>query len=171
LILGRVGMWILLLLDFHGLPRHDQDVDGIALSHVHLVVRHVSGCCVGHRGSRTVDIGISLVVALPSACTRARLHGLCLRFLHKKSYDIGVKLRARALMTLPDSTSQKFLLLGSVARHDQSNDVGRVVIVYLDFSKTRTRECGEDDFVKWYARPAKTECLMGHKVCLFVTDL
>ncbi|KAF8075280.1 vacuolar protein sorting/targeting protein 10 [Lyophyllum atratum] len=80
-----------------------------------------------------------------------------------KSYEIGVKLRARALMTLPDSTSQKFVLLGQVARRDQSKEVGRVVIVYLDFSKTRSRKCGESDFEKWYARPAKTECLMGHK--------
>ncbi|KAG5643932.1 vacuolar protein sorting/targeting protein PEP1 [Asterophora parasitica] len=80
-----------------------------------------------------------------------------------KSYDIGVKLRARALMTLPDSTSQKFVLLGQVARRDQSKDIGRVVIVFLDFAKTRSRKCGDNDFERWYARPAKTECLMGHK--------
>ncbi|KAG5634687.1 vacuolar protein sorting/targeting protein PEP1 [Sphagnurus paluster] len=80
-----------------------------------------------------------------------------------KSYDIGVKLRARALMTLPDSTSQKFILLGQVARRDQSKEIGRVVVVFLDFAKTRSRKCTENDFEKWYARPAKTECLMGHK--------
>jgi hypothetical protein len=68
-------------------------------------------------------------------------------------------------MTLPDSTSQKFVLLGQVGRHDQTKDIGSVVTVFLDFSKTRTRKCGENDFEKWYARPAKTECLMGHKVC------
>lgn len=75
-----------------------------------------------------------------------------------------MKLRARALMTLPDSTSQKFVLLGQVGRREQTNDIGRVVTVFLDFSKTRTRKCEENDFEKWYARPAKTECLMGHKV-------
>ncbi|KAF5379399.1 hypothetical protein D9615_006570 [Tricholomella constricta] len=80
-----------------------------------------------------------------------------------KSYDIGVKLRARALMTLPDSTSQKFILLGQVARRDQSKEIGRVVIVFLDFAETRSRKCGEGDFERWFARPAKTECLMGHK--------
>lgn len=80
-----------------------------------------------------------------------------------RSYEIGVKLRARALMTLPDSTSQKFVLLGQVARADQTKDIGRVVTVFLDFSKTRTRKCQENDFEKWYARPAKTECFMGHK--------
>ncbi|KAF9457576.1 Oligoxyloglucan reducing end-specific cellobiohydrolase [Collybia nuda] len=78
-------------------------------------------------------------------------------------YELDVKLRARALITLPDSTSQKFILLGQVAKRHQSKDIGRVVIVYLDFSSTRPRKCGEDDFEKWYARPAKTECLMGHK--------
>jgi hypothetical protein len=67
-------------------------------------------------------------------------------------------------MTLPDSTSQKFVLLGQVGRRDQTKEIGRVVTVFLDFSKTRTRKCGESDFEKWYARPANTECLMGHKV-------
>ena len=85
-----------------------------------------------------------------------------------QSYNIGVKLRARALMTLPDSTSQKFVLLGQVSRQDQIGDIGRVVIVSLDFSKTRTKKCGESDFEKWYARPANTECLMGHKVSIYL---
>jgi hypothetical protein len=67
-------------------------------------------------------------------------------------------------MTLPDSTSQKFLLLGQVARKDQTKDIGRVVIIQLDFSGTRKRKCEEGDFEKWYARTSKTECLMGHKV-------
>ncbi|KAF8887404.1 Oligoxyloglucan reducing end-specific cellobiohydrolase [Infundibulicybe gibba] len=80
-----------------------------------------------------------------------------------QSYKMDVKLRARALTTLPDSTSQKFILLGQVARKDQSNTIGRVVVVHLDFSKTRQRKCEESDFEKWYVRPAKTECLMGHK--------
>jgi len=67
-------------------------------------------------------------------------------------------------MTLPDSTSQRFLLLAQVARKDQTKDIGRVVIIQLDFSGTRIRKCGEGDFEKWYARTSKTECLMGHKV-------
>jgi len=80
-----------------------------------------------------------------------------------QSYNIGVKLRARALMTLPDSTSQKFVLLGQVGRQDQTAGIKRVVTIFLDFSKTRTKKCAESDFEKWYARPANTECLMGHK--------
>ncbi|KAJ7355652.1 vacuolar protein sorting/targeting protein 10 [Mycena albidolilacea] len=80
-----------------------------------------------------------------------------------KSYKLGVKLRARALITLPDSTSQKFILLGQVARKDQSDKIGRFVTVFLDFANTRKRKCEEGDFEKWYARSAKSECLMGHK--------
>ncbi|EDR05426.1 VPS10-like protein [Laccaria bicolor S238N-H82] len=80
-----------------------------------------------------------------------------------QKYDIGIKFRARALMTLPDSTSQRFLLLGQVARKDQTKDTGRVVIIQLDFSGTRKRKCVEGDFEKWYVRTSKTECLMGHK--------
>lgn len=39
-----------------------------------------------------------------------------------------------------------------------------MVIVYLDFAKTRKSKCTEKDFEKWYARPpGKRECLMGHK--------
>ncbi|KAG6840198.1 vacuolar protein sorting/targeting protein PEP1 [Blastosporella zonata] len=72
------------------------------------------------------------------------------------SYDIGVKVLPRGLMTLPDSTSQKFLLLGQVARRDQTKDIKRVVIVFLDFVRTRSRKCTDDDFEKWYARDGKT---------------
>lgn len=84
----------------------------------------------------------------------------------RKDYNVGVKFRARALTTLPDSTSQKFLLLASVARKDQTKDISRTIIVHLDFSKTRQNKCGESDFEPWYARSSKTECLMGHKVRL-----
>jgi hypothetical protein len=51
-------------------------------------------------------------------------------------------------MTLPDSTLQKFLLLGQVARKDQTKDIGRVVIIQLDFSGTRKRKCEEGDSLR-----------------------
>ncbi|KAF5379599.1 hypothetical protein D9757_009216 [Collybiopsis confluens] len=83
-----------------------------------------------------------------------------------KTYDIGVKMRARALSTVPDSTSQKFLLVGQVSRRDQTNDIGRYIVVYLDFAGIRTRKCDKDrDLERWFARSGKSdaECLMGHK--------
>ncbi|KAF7351228.1 Sortilin [Mycena sanguinolenta] len=80
-----------------------------------------------------------------------------------KFYKLGVKMRPRALITLPDSTSQKFILLGQVARKDQTDKIGRFVTVSLDFANTRKRKCEADDFERWYARSAKTQCLMGHK--------
>ncbi|KAK7024339.1 vacuolar protein sorting/targeting protein PEP1 [Paramarasmius palmivorus] len=80
-----------------------------------------------------------------------------------QSYKIGVKLRARALTTIGDSTSQKFVLVGQVGRNDQTSDIGRYVTVFLDFVETRGRKCEERDFEKWYARPRNQECLMGHK--------
>lgn len=83
-----------------------------------------------------------------------------------KEYNLGVRLRAGALVTLPDSTSQKFLLLGQVPRRDQTNKIGEFVVVYLDFSPTRKRKCQEDDYEKWYARAGDGEdaqCIMGHK--------
>jgi hypothetical protein len=87
------------------------------------------------------------------------------------SYDIGVKLRARGLINLPDSTSQKFLLLGQVSKTDPKYGNDRAVIVFLDFSKTRGRKCQDSDYERWYARPHDSECLMGHRVCVFFGTL
>jgi hypothetical protein len=68
------------------------------------------------------------------------------------------------LTTIPDSTSLKFILLGTVARQDQGAD-GKQAIVFLDFETLKTRHCQEADFEKWYARSERgKECLMGHKV-------
>ncbi|KAE9396840.1 Oligoxyloglucan reducing end-specific cellobiohydrolase [Gymnopus androsaceus JB14] len=80
-----------------------------------------------------------------------------------KTYDIGIKLRARALATVPDSTSQKFILVGQVSRNDQKGKYGRYVVVFLDFAGIRTRQCSDSDFEKWNARSGHSECLMGHK--------
>jgi hypothetical protein len=69
------------------------------------------------------------------------------------------------LLTIPDSTSQKFILLGQISRKDQQTGMGRYAAVFLDFAPTRSRQCGENDFEKWYARSSASECIMGHKVC------
>ncbi|KAJ3714865.1 vacuolar protein sorting/targeting protein 10 [Lentinula guzmanii] len=62
------------------------------------------------------------------------------------TYNIGLKLRARALSTVPDSTSQKFLLVGQVSRKDENyNKYGRYVVVFLDFAGIRNRKCEEND--------------------------
>ena len=86
--------------------------------------------------------------------------------LPRKSYNFGVKLRARILTTVSDSTSQKFILIGQLDKREQTSG-GRFAAVYLDFANTRSRQCGDGDFEDWYARTAKgRECLMGHKVCI-----
>lgn len=77
-------------------------------------------------------------------------------------YKLGITLRALLLTTVPDSTSQKFLLLGSMSRKDAGTD-GRHATVFLDFAPVRKRQCDDNDMEKWYARPAGEECLMGHK--------
>ncbi|KAI0685232.1 Oligoxyloglucan reducing end-specific cellobiohydrolase [Cytidiella melzeri] len=78
-------------------------------------------------------------------------------------YNIGVSLRSRVLTTIPDSTSQKFILLGQVSKRDQKANDGPVAVVFLDFAKTRSRQCGDSDFEDWHARSSSHECLMGHK--------
>lgn len=79
-----------------------------------------------------------------------------------KELDIGVSLRAIVLTTIPDSTSQKFLLIGATSRSD--SDGGRYASVFLDFAEVQSRQCKDGDFERWYARSGPdTECLMGHK--------
>ena len=82
----------------------------------------------------------------------------------RKKYNFGVRVRARVLTTVPDSTSQKFVLLGQIGKRDQKGEDGRVVVIHLDFANTRTRQCEDRDFEDWYARSSSHECLMGHKV-------
>ncbi|KAJ7186706.1 vacuolar protein sorting/targeting protein 10 [Mycena filopes] len=79
-------------------------------------------------------------------------------------HDFGIKLQPRALITLPDAASQKFLLIGQVARKDQTREIGRFVIVHLDFAPTRKKQCTASDFEKWFPGSAKNaKCLMGSK--------
>jgi len=74
-------------------------------------------------------------------------------------------MRAKALTTVSDATSQKFILLAQLSRKDQREGDGRYAVIHLDFSGVRGRKCGEADFEKWYARAKPdTECLMGVKV-------
>lgn len=70
------------------------------------------------------------------------------------------------LTTVPDSTSQKFILVGQVAKRDQKSSDQRWATVFLDFAKTRSRKCEDSDFDQWYARSSGNECIMGHKVCV-----
>ncbi|KAG8983213.1 vacuolar protein sorting/targeting protein PEP1, partial [Tulasnella sp. 427] len=77
--------------------------------------------------------------------------------------DLGVTMRARSLTTIPDSTSQKFLITGLLNRKS-STETGRFATVFIDFATMKKRQCTDGDFEKWYARTAKgKECLMGHR--------
>lgn len=85
-------------------------------------------------------------------------------------FDFDVTLRAKLLTTIPDSTSEKFLLLGTLAKKSKKTSGGdeRNIIVYVDFSTLKKRECKSGDYEKWYARNinGRPDCLMGHKVSL-----
>lgn len=83
----------------------------------------------------------------------------------RKSLNLGVNVRAKALTTVSDATSQKFILLGQLSRNDQREGDGRYTVIYLDFAGTQPHKCEEKDFERWYARAKpETECLMGIKV-------
>ncbi|CDS81921.1 related to VPS10 domain-containing receptor SorCS1 precursor [Sporisorium scitamineum] len=77
--------------------------------------------------------------------------------------NLGVKMRAKVLTTIPDSTSLKFLLVGSQTR-SQAGSNDRNVAVFLDFAEMKKRKCTERDMEKWYVQAAaEGSCLMGHK--------
>ena len=82
------------------------------------------------------------------------------------SLDFGVTLRAKLLTTIPDSTSTKFLLLGTLTRKSKGAGEERHIIVQVDFDALEKRKCSDSDFEKWYARniDGRQDCLMGHKV-------
>ncbi|ORY88169.1 putative signal sequence binding protein [Leucosporidium creatinivorum] len=84
-----------------------------------------------------------------------------------KKVELDVKIRARLLTTIPDSTSLKFILLGTLTRRskDKGSNGERHVVVHLDFDTLGKRKCGNNDMEKWYARTlgGKPDCLMGHK--------
>ena len=80
-----------------------------------------------------------------------------------KSVDLGSKIRARELTTIPDSTSLQFVLIG-----DRRSEHGRPenVVISIDFSDLHERTCEKDDFQKWWARvdeDGKPTCVMGRK--------
>src|SRR5882724_6935636 len=76
--------------------------------------------------------------------------------LHRKDLDLGLKLRARLLTTIPDSTSQKFILVGTLSKADMGKGgTGRHAVVFLDFAPLRKQQCRPDQFEKWYARTTK----------------
>ena len=68
-----------------------------------------------------------------------------------EEYSLGMEIAPAFLTTLPDSTTEKFTLLGR-----KSN--GEFVLISLGFDGMRSRKCNLDkkggggDFEKWYAR-------------------
>ncbi|KAI5789111.1 hypothetical protein EDC01DRAFT_128633 [Geopyxis carbonaria] len=80
---------------------------------------------------------------------------------HGKHWDhvlLEIEVRARELITTPDSTSAKFVLIGV----DKDK---KAQIFALDFTDVFERKCHKEDFEKWYARyeDEAPDCLMGHK--------
>lgn len=76
--------------------------------------------------------------------------------------ELDAKVRPRILTTTPDSTSLKFLLLGTQGKGEKAKDV----IFSIDFEGLHERKCGNKDFEDWAARldeNGKPDCLMGHK--------
>ncbi|KAI9846447.1 MAG: vacuolar protein sorting/targeting protein PEP1 [Thelocarpon superellum] len=78
------------------------------------------------------------------------------------SADLGEKVTAHILTTTADSTSLKFLLIGS-----KETDDGMDHFVFsINFEDLHERKCGDGDFEQWHAKvgdDGQPGCLMGHK--------
>ncbi|RUP45195.1 hypothetical protein BC936DRAFT_148495, partial [Jimgerdemannia flammicorona] len=82
-----------------------------------------------------------------------------------QSFNLGVTMQSRILTSDPESTTTKFLLVGTT-------DSGQVQAIQLDFSNLFPRQCvldqsdtSKQDFERWYARDLtpSADCLMGHE--------
>ena len=75
---------------------------------------------------------------------------------------LEVEIRAKVLTTTPDSTSLKFILLGTEGRGDDTKNV----VLALDFDGLHERKCKDKDFEMWNARvneKGEPICIMGRK--------
>ena len=76
--------------------------------------------------------------------------------------DLGEKVRAKVLTTVPDSTTLKFILVATAGRGSELKNL----VISIDFNSLEKDKCGDEAFEKWYARldeDGKPDCLMGHR--------
>jgi len=80
------------------------------------------------------------------------------------------KVKVKDILTVPDATSLKFLLIGTVVDRS-SDDSGNEVMIYLDFSPIKTKKCVIDhknpqksDFELWSPSIANNGCHLGEKI-------
>lgn len=84
---------------------------------------------------------------------------------HGKKWDskkFDKPVNAKILTTTPDSTSLKFLLLGTTG----SGSKTEYSIIAIDFNGLHERDCEKNDFEEWDARideDGQPSCIMGHK--------
>ena len=79
-----------------------------------------------------------------------------------ETFDLGKKVRAQVLTTVPDSTTLKFILLATTGKGSNTE----YLVISIDFNSLDERICDDKDFEKWYARldeKGEPDCLMGHK--------
>lgn len=113
----------------------------------------------------------SILVAIFDEDSTDKIHYSFNRGKDWEQIDLGMKVRARILTTVPDSTTEKFTLVAS--RGTGVDSEFKVYVFSIDFTGMRSKKCRLDknndsksDFEKWYARYDKhgnSGCLMGHK--------
>jgi len=87
------------------------------------------------------------------------------QFVEKKDR----KVRVKDILTVPDATSLKFLLIGTIS--DNSNESGSEIMIYLDFSPLKTKKCvinhenpEKSDFELWSPSVTENGCHLGEKI-------
>lgn len=80
-----------------------------------------------------------------------------------KEVDLGFKIRAHELTTVPDSTSLKFILYATKIVKGKGK---KRTMIHLDFDQLHEGKCEDGDFEDWSARKdekGEAMCVMGHK--------
>lgn len=113
----------------------------------------------------------SVLVAVYDEDSTDKLHYSFNRGKDWQYIDLGMKVRARILTTVPDSTTEKFTLVASRGTGEDSEF--SAYVFSIDFTGVRSNKCKlikdddrRNDFEKWYARydeNGNPGCLMGHK--------
>ena len=74
---------------------------------------------------------------------------------------LNLKVQPLVLTTFSDSSSSKFLIIGTT-----SNESSKYVVVGVDFENLAQRKCTESDFETWYPKESKSGrpiCVMGQQ--------
>lgn len=120
---------------------------------------------LARKGPHQYEFGDQGAVVMAISDNGGKTDEIAYSINHGKDWEttkLSAKVHPKFLTTTPDSTSLKFVLVGSASKAMDSE----YTIFAIDYSGLHERKCEKDDFEKWPARlneQGDPDCLMGHK--------